>query len=445
MTHQTRDVVNPQAQAHRAHQEAQTPAKKGWWEERLGLSGFREKYLKKAFPVHPTFFLGEIALFSFILLVITGIYLAFAYEPSARTITVKGQSAPAAYHSVLTINQQPFGLIVRRVHHWTAHLMIAAVVLHLLRIFFMGSYRRPREINWLIGCGLLLATVLAAFSGYLLPYDEFAVTATGIGYGIVASIPWIGGALADFIFAGKFPSLGVIPRFYSYHVMLLPLVLLALIGLHLVIMLKQKHSEPYYNRGKLPPGKLLGIPLWPQQATLMAVLFLLMGGGVLLLASTFPVHPIEVYGPPGPQTPPVKPDWYFLWVYGLLKLIPGWMEFRLWGGVINPEVIGGVLLPGLLLLAVFLAPFFDRAPEPQHYTEPPSTRPVRTALGVAALALLLVLSAAGYEDVLRIPIPVFQAAAVIVPVAAGAITHGTIRLIRQTRAQRATYRLQEFL
>jgi len=172
---------------------------------------------------------------------------------------------------------------------------------------------------------------------------------------------------------------------------------------------------------------------------------LLMGGGVLLLASTFPVHPIEVYGPPGPQTPPVKPDWYFLWVYGLLKLIPGWMEFRLWGGVINPEVIGGVLLPGLLLLAVFLAPFFDRAPEPQHYTEPPSTRPVRTALGVAALALLLVLSAAGYEDVLRIPIPVFQAAAVIVPVAAGAITHGTIRLIRQTRAQRTTYRLQEFL
>jgi cytochrome b-561 len=415
--------------------ETREERKKGWLEERLGLEGLRKKYLRKAFPVHPTFFLGEIALFSFIVVVITGIYLSFSYEPSARIISVEGQSAPAAYHSVLQIDKQSFGLIVRQVHHWSAHLMIAAVVLHLLRVFFTGAYRRPREINWLLGCLLLILTVFAAFSGYLLPYDEFSVTATGIGYGIVASIPWVGQALAEFFFGGKFPALGTVPRFYGYHVMLLPLLLLGLIALHFVIMLKQKHTEPHWNRGKVAPGQLLGIPLWPQQAALMAVLFLFMTGGVLLLSSMFPVHPVEVYGPPGPQTPPVKPDWYFLWVYGLLKLIPGWMEFRLWGGTINPEVIGGVLLPGLIVLLIFIFPFFERVRESQHYLETPSERPARTALGVAALALLVVLSAAGYEDELELPLNTFRWAALIAPVASGAITHAVLAQVKRLRPQ----------
>jgi len=416
--------------------EAQQPKRVGWLEDRLGLEGFRKKYLRKAFPVHPTFFLGEIALFSFIVLIITGIYLAFAYEPSAREITVEGLSAPAAYHSVVQIDKQAFGLIVRQVHHWSAHLMIASALLHLLRIFFMGAYRRPREINWLVGCLLLIFSVFAAFSGYLLPYDEFAVTATGIGYGIVTSIPWVGQTLADFFFGGKFPALGTIPRFYGYHIMLLPLILLGLIAVHMVIMLKQKHTEPFWNRGKAEPGKLLGIPLWPQQATLMIVLFLLMVSGVLFLASTFPVHPVEVYGPPGPQTPPVKPDWYFLWVYGLLKLIPGWMEFHFLGGTINPEVIGGVLLPGLMVLLLFLFPLFERHREPQHYLERPSDRPGRTAVGVAALALLFVLSAAGYEDVLQIPLRYFRWAALIVPLGAGVAAYAIALGLKRPRPQR---------
>ena len=434
----TKTSTQVQTQADREREgEASPPRRRGWLDERLDLEGFRKKYLRKAFPVHPTFFLGEIALFSFVVLVLTGIYLAFAYEPSARIITVDGLSAPAAYHSVLQIDKQAFGLIVRQVHHWSAHLMIASALLHLLRIFFMGAYRRPREINWLIGCLLLIFSVFAAFSGYLLPYDEFAVTATGIGYGIVASVPWVGQALADFFFGGKFPALGTVPRFYGYHVMLLPLILLALIAAHMLIMLKQKHTEPFWNRGKVEPGKLLGIPLWPQQAALMAVLFLLMVSGVLLLASTFPVHPVEVYGPPGPQTPPVKPDWYFLWVYGLLKLIPGWMEFRLWGGSINPEVIGGVLLPGLMVLLLIFFPFFERSRGPQHYLERPSERPGRTALGVAALALLAVLSAAGYEDVLQVPLQVFRWAALIVPLASGAVTYAIFAQVGRLRRQRS--------
>ncbi len=404
----------------------------GWLETDLGWSGFRKKFLYKAFPVHPSFFLGEIALFSFITLVITGIYLSFSYEPSARLITVGGAELPAAYASVTeTINQQPFGLIARRVHHWSAHLMIAAVILHLLRVFFSGTFRKPRQVNWYIGCVLLFVTILAAFSGYLLPYDEFAVTATGIGYGIAHSIPWVGPEIAEFVFAGKFPALGTVPRFYGYHVMLLPLLLIGIIGLHMMIMIKQKHSEPSYNRDRAPKGELLGIPLWPQQVTLMFELFLFMTAGVLLLAATFPVHPVEVYGPPGPETPSVKPDWYFLWIYGMLKLIPGWIHLELWGGVINAEVIGSIVLPGLIVAVMVFAPLFSREREPQHYMEPVVWRPMRTSVGIAALALLLTLSVAAYEDVLRVPLSAFQLAAVLVPLGVWAASYAILRALKR--------------
>lgn len=409
----------------------ETLEKQGWFEQRLGVAGFRKKFLEKAFPVHPTFFLGEIALFSFVLLIITGIYLAFSYEPSARLITVEGQSIPAAYHSVTQIGRQPFGLIVRQVHHWSAHLMIAAAFLHLLRVFFTGTFRKPREINWVVGSLLLLLSVVAAFSGYLLPYDEFAVTATGIGYGIARSVPWLGPALADFVFAGKFPSLETIPRFYGYHVMLIPLAILGLLGLHLMVMLKQKHSEPCYNQRKVAAGKLLGIPMWPQQAALMAQLFLLMTGGVLLVATLFPVHPVEFYGPPGPQTPAVKPDWYFLWVYGALKLVPGWMEFELWGDAINAEVIGGVIFPGIVIMTMMFWPFLERSPAYSHYMQRLRDVPLRSAIGVSTIVFLIVLSFAGYEDDLNLSLDVFRWLALLLPILSGGITYAFLSMLKR--------------
>ena len=392
---------------------------RGWFEQRLGLSGFRKKYLSKAFPVHPTFFLGEIALFSLVLLVLSGIYLAFSYEPSARSITVGGETVPAAYHSVVNIDRQPFGLVVRQVHHWSAHLMIAAAILHLLRVFFSGTFRKPREVSWVIGLLLLLISVVAAFSGYLLPYDEFAVTATGIGYGIAHSIPWVGPAVADFVFAGPFPASETIPRFYGYHIMLIPLALFALLGLHLLVLFKQKHSEPYYNRGKVARGALLGVPLWPQQTVMMVELFLIMSSGLLLVASFFPAHPVELYGPPGPQTPSVKPDWYFLWVYGALKLVPGWMEFDVLGGHINAEALGGVIFPAVVLLVVALWPFLERSSVPQHYTQRLGEARLRGAVGVGALVFLLVLSVAGYEDELHLSLDVFRWSALVLPLLLG--------------------------
>jgi len=376
-----------------------------WFDERLHLERFFNKFLTKAFPTHPSFLLGEIALFSFVILVLTGIYLGFLYEPSVREVTLFGKKLPAAFASVLRIDMTPFGMVVRRIHHWSAMIMIGSVVLHMLRVYFTGAYRKPREINWLIGVALFALTLFAAFTGYLLPYSEFSVTATSIGYYIAKSIPWVGDGVARFLFAGDFPSDMTIPRFFFFHVFLIPLALMALIGLHMLILLKQKHTEPWTNR--LRPEaeggqRLLGIPLWPQQAVISVALFFLLLGLVTLTAAFFPVNPVEKYGPPQPGTPTIRPDWYFLAIYGLLKLIPGTLHFRVLGVDVTSETLGGLIFPAVAFLILIAIPFLDRSREPVHYIENPLHRPFWTSLGIATLLFLSLLVVAGYMDVLGV-------------------------------------------
>src|SRR5215213_8748887 len=173
------------------------PPRRGWLDERLGIRAFHEKFGRKAFPVHHTFFFGEMALFSFVILVLTGIYLGLIYVPSNAEVTIDGQTLPEAYASTQLIESIPVANLFRNVHHWAAHVMVASILLHTLRIFLSGTYRKPREINWIVGVILLVLTLGAAFYGYGLPYDSYAVTATGIGYGIAHSIPWVGDVVAD--------------------------------------------------------------------------------------------------------------------------------------------------------------------------------------------------------------------------------------------------------
>ena len=388
-----------------------------WLDDRLAIERFRAKYLGKPFPVHSTFFLGEIALFAFVILVATGLYLALFYEPSAVVLPGRG-GLPAAYASTLLIDSHPFGALMRRIHHWAAHLMIAAALLHLLRIYFTAAYRKPREVNWLLGLGLLAATLGASFAGYLLPYDQFSVTATAIGYGIARSVPWVGPGLADLVFAGQFPSAATVPRFYSYHVVWAPLALSALIALHLVILLKQKHTE-LRRSGEQPRAAegafIHGIPLWPEQVALMGVLFLVMVAVLAGLAAFLPVHPSALYGPPQPVTPDVKPDWYLLWVYGALRLIPGALSFKLFGATIGSEVFGAMLVPGILGLVIVLVPWLDRGPSTLYYTEPATGSPLRLALGLATVALFLALSLAGFGAELKLSVPALWLITVAVP------------------------------
>ncbi len=248
-----------------------------------------------------------------------------------------------------------------------------------------------------MGLGLLGLAVVTAFTGYALPYDNYAVTATRIGYGIAGSIPWIGATLAEVMFGGEFPgSARSIPRLYSLHVLWLPLLLMALIGLHLVIMVKQKHTQPPYAQ-RVAPGKILGVPMYPQQMVMMLVLFALYVGLMTMIAGAFLAHPIEAFGPPTPNTPAVKPDWYFLWIYGILQLIPSSWEFRLLGATIGPEFIGGALVPGVLALIGLLLPFVDTRKDKMRYMELPSEHPVRTSAILALLVFFLMASLAGYK------------------------------------------------
>ena len=374
-----------------------------WIEERLELEKFARRYLKKAFPTHPTFLCGEMALFSFVMLVITGIFLGLSYEPSVREVNLFGRFVPAAYASVVKIDLSSFGLITRRVHHWSAMLMIASVLLHLMRVYFTGCYKNPREINWIIGLILFGATFFASFTGYLLPYSEFSVTATSIGYYIAKSIPWLGNWISRLIFCGSFPADETIPRFFFMHVMLIPLTLITLIAIHMVILVKQKHSEPRHNlsRPESRGGKrLIGIPLWPNQVLISFCFFFFMAFVIFFIAVLLPANPVENYGPPGPGTPIMRPDWYFLAIYGLLKLIPGTLHFDLLGAKITSETVGGVFFPGLAAILLIVLPFIDRRSKPQYYMDNPLDHPFRTSIGIMGLSLSAMLVLAGYIDIL---------------------------------------------
>src|SRR5438874_7538023 len=169
-------------------------------------------------------------------------------------ITVAGVKLPEAFASVQLIESIPAANLIRNVHHWAAHVMIATLVLHAFRVFFTGTYRKPRELTWVLGMVLLGLTLAAGFVGYALPWDAFSVTATGIGFGLARSIPVIGQLLADLFFGGAFPSLGSLPRLYTIHVVVIPLSILGVLSLHLLLVLKQKHSMPGYAKNSQSLG-----------------------------------------------------------------------------------------------------------------------------------------------------------------------------------------------
>lgn len=384
---------------------------KSWLEQRLGVHAFYKKYGRKAFPVHSTYFFGEMAMFAFVILVLTGIYLGLLYVPSSAEVqyipdgsgtTTEGYTLPESYASILLIESIPVANLLRNVHHWTAHVMIFSILLHTGRIFFTGTYRKPREINWIFGVVLLILTLGAAFFGYALPFDSYALTATTIGYSIARSIPGIGEFASEFVFGGNFPTLGSLPRMYTFHIVVFPALIALALTAHLVLVIKTKHTQPGYARKMAEPGRVLGVPLWPYQALLAGQLLMLMFGALLLLAAFVPAHPVEAYGPPNPNTPEVKPDWYLMWLYGLLKILPAF-EIDTPIGAITPDFVGGLLFPGLLFTLLAIAPFLDRTNRGRHvrryeYYQPPTQAPVRLTIGVGVTSYILMLFVAAYHD-----------------------------------------------
>ena len=408
-------------------------------DSRLDLDRLFGRFEKKAFPLHGSFLLGELALFAFTGIVATGVFLGLFYEPSTATITFDGESLPAAYASVLEINSLSIGLLVRRIHHWSAHIMLAAIVVHMARVYFTGAYRKPRDINWLLGTGLLGLTILAAFLGYLLPFDEFAVTATSIGYEITTSIPWIGQDVANLLFAGPFPNSHTVPRFFTLHVLLIPVLLASLIGVHLLIIMKVKHTQDPGITGRIRSQAnsvkegLVGVPLWPEQVVMMAVVFFSYATAVTLLAAFVPVHPVELYGPSGPGTPSVKPDWYLLWIYGILRIMPP-IDIGLLGASINARFIAGVVVPGAIGGMLASVPIVDTLLTGDSVDDPdasriqhPFERPGRTAIGVGALVFFVLAGVAGYYTEIGLGTNVMRALLIVGPIATGTIVFGALK------------------
>ncbi|WP_254766726.1 cytochrome b [Salinilacihabitans rarus] len=426
----------------------------GWVDARLDLDR-DATLLGKAFPAEDSFLLGEVALFCFLVLVLSGIFLGFFFEPSTTEVEYEGsvdefqgEELPASYVSVLNVTYDvPFGMFLRRIHHWAAHFFVASLGLHMLRVFFTGAYRNPREPNWLVGSGLAVLAMGAAYTGYALPYDEFASTATGIGFNVVQSIPVIGETSADIVFGGRFPSSATIPRLYFLHVLVIPATIGVLLAAHLWILVRQKHTEAPRDGDvtggdervdRDDDGVVVGLPAYPNQTAVSAVVFFLTLAALSLLAGFLPVHNVAEYGPNDPASTPelIMPDWFLMWGYGFLKLIPSWMSFDvpLVGVHVSSEFLGGVVLPGLVFLAVFVWPFVDYESEPTHFTADPLERPWQTAVGVAGVVFVMIASLAGMDvilaDVLGTDSTALHApltvALFVGPLVAGAITYWTL-------------------
>jgi len=385
-----------------------------WVDDRLGASTFTRTALDKVFPDHWSFMLGEVALYCFVILVVTGVYLTFFFVPASRQVVYHGPYAPlrgvsmsAAYKSTIDISfSVRAGLVMRQMHHWAALVFVAALVLHMCRVFFTGAFRRPREINWVVGVTLLVLAIANGFFGYSLLDDLLSGTGVRVGYSIALSIPVMGTWLAFLFFGGEFPAVEFITRFFVLHVLLLPALISGLLGAHMAILWRQKHTQ-FKGRGRTEDN-IVGSKLWPTYAMKSVGLFAIVAGVLAGLGGLAQINPIWLYGPYDPAqaaaaTAGSQPDWYVGWLDGALRVMPGW-EIRAFGHTVANPFFPGALLPGLTFAGLYLWPWVERRfthdLDAHNLLDRPRDAPVRTGIGAAVIAFYTVLFLAGGNDIL---------------------------------------------
>ncbi|MET8628728.1 ubiquinol-cytochrome c reductase cytochrome b subunit [Kitasatospora sp. NPDC004669] len=368
--------------------------------------------LRKVFPDHWSFLLSELALYSFVVLLLTGVFLTFFFTPSMGEIVYDGSYLPLrgvrmseAYASTLHISfEVRGGLLVRQIHHWAALLFVAAICVHLLRVFFTGAFRRPRELNWVIGVTLFNLALLEGFSGYSLPDDTLSGTGLRIAEGVLLSVPVVGTYLSFFAFGGEFPGHAIIPRLFSMHILLVPGLLLALIGAHLTLVVVLKHTQ------WAAPGRtnrnVVGLPFFPQFLARTIGLAFAVAGVLALSALLAEINPIWRYSAYRPDIAGAgaQPDWYIGFIEGALRLMPA-AETGVLGHTVSwSAFLPALVVPGLLFGVLFVYPFVERWITPgdgeHHLCDRPRDKPTRTALGVAGIAFYTVLLIAGGNDVI---------------------------------------------
>ncbi len=382
-----------------------------FFDDRLRLARGIRPYLNKVFPDHWTFMMGEIALYSFIVLLLTGTYLTFFFDPSAAEVVYHGRYLPMrgvtmsrAYESTLNISfDVRGGLIIRQIHHWAALLFIGAMLIHMFRVFFTGAFRKPRELTWLVGLSMLALGVLEGFVGYSLPDDLLSGTGLRIADAIILSIPVVGTWTSFLIFGGPFPGDLWIGRFYITHVLLLPALLVVLISVHLTLVVRQKHTQfPAHGRTE---QTVTGERVYPIYAAKAGGFFFIVFGVLAALGGLAQINPIWLYGPynAAQVSAGSQPDWYLMFLDGSTRLMPSW-EIRLWGHTIPPLFWPTVVLPTILISLAAAFPFAqarmtnDRARH--HLLQRPRDVPVRTSLGAMAITFYLVLFLSGGNDII---------------------------------------------
>jgi ubiquinol-cytochrome c reductase cytochrome b subunit len=381
-------------------------------DDRLIVAGPLRRTLNKVFPDHWSFLLGEIALYSFVVLLLSGTYLTFFFDASMREVVYEGTYAPlrgmemsAAYESTLYLSfDVRGGLFMRQLHHWAALLFVASIVIHLLRIFFTGAFRRPRETNWFIGIALLVLSFAMGFTGYSMPDDLLSGTGLRIVSAIILAIPVVGTWVHWAVFNGDYVGEFIVGRMYIMHVLIFPAIILALIAVHLLILVKQKHTQ-FPGPGRTEHN-VVGNRLFPAFAGKAGGLFFIVFGVCAALGGLVQINPVWLWGPynPAQVSAASQPDWYVMFLDGSTRLFPAW-DINLPGNYQIPALFWPTLvLPGILFTLLALYPVIERKltrdTASHHLLQRPRDVPVRTSLGTMALTFYVVLLISGGNDVI---------------------------------------------
>ena len=397
---------------------AKKPSKVGaaatYADDRLGLATLAKKNLRKVFPDHWSFMLGEIALWSFVVLLLTGVFLTLWFRPSMAEVLydgsydqLRGIHMSEAYASSLDISfDVRGGLLMRQVHHWAAMVFVAAMMIHLLRVFFTGAFRKPRELNWVIGSLLLLLGTLEGFTGYSLPDDLLSGTGIRAADGFMKSMPVVGTYMSFFLFGGEFPGDSIIPRLFTAHVLLIPGILIALITAHMLLLVYHKHTQ-WPGPGRTEHN-VVGYPMFPVYVAKAGGFFFVVFGVLTLMGALMTINPVWRFGPynPAEVTAGSQPDWYMGWPDGALRIMPGW-ETHLFGLTLSWNVfLPIIVLPGLMFTILLMLPFIEAFvtgdKREHHLLQRPRNAPTRTAVMVALMTFYGICWMAGGNDIIAL-------------------------------------------